>query len=63
MPAKKGFQRFTIDVTKDTHIKLKMLAAILDRSMHSMIVEKIESIVKDFKGIGSIEKVKAQNSK
>ena len=63
MPAKEGFQRFTIDVTKDTHIKLKMISTILDKSMHSMIVEKIEGLVKDFKGIKSIEQVKAQNSK
>ena len=63
MPAKKGFQRLTIDVTKDCHIKLKMLAAILDRSMHSLISESIEILIKDFKGMKNIEQVKAKNSK
>lgn len=63
MPAKKGYQRLTIDVTKDCHIKLKILAATLDRSMHSMILESVEELIKDFKGMKSIERVKAQNSK
>jgi len=63
MPAKKGFQRLTIDITKESHVKLKMMATIAGKSMHSMIVESIEKRINGFKGLATIEKLKAQNSK
>ena len=61
MPAKKDCQRLTIDISKNEHIKLKMMSAILNRSMHSIITEAISTQIKGFKGIEDIEKIRMRN--
>lgn len=61
MPAKKGLQRLTIDITKEDHHNLKVMSAVLGKSMHSVIVKSIKGQLKDFKGMEKIEKLKAQN--
>ena len=61
MPAKKGLQRLTIDIPKEDHMTLKLMATILGKSMHTVIVEGINNQIKDFKGLENIEKLKKQN--
>ena len=63
MSAKKGFQRLTIDIPIDDHLKLKLMATVLGKSMHSVIVEGINSQIRDFKGMKSIQRLKKQNGK
>jgi len=63
MAAKKGFRRITIDVPREDHMKIKLMATLLGKSMHSVIVESIEAQIKDFKGIEKVTQIQKQNTK
>lgn len=62
MPAKKGLQRLTIDITIEDHLNLKLMSTMMGKSMHSVIVKSIKGQLKDFKGMKSLEKLKEKNS-
>jgi len=62
MPAKKGFQRVTVDIPQEEHARLKIMATVLGKSMHDIIVRGIYNQMESFKGIESVDKLRRLNS-
>jgi len=56
MPAKKGFQRLTIDITKEQHRRLKIISLLTGESMHSAIVRCIHVMICGYKNGGFMKK-------
>ena len=56
MPAKNGYARITVDIKKESHRDLKIMAAIVGNSMNKVAAESIERQLNKFKEGRTINK-------